>query len=163
MPPRVPAELDLEAPEYEEDIGDLSPYINFPSSTSSRASSSTVSSSLAESHPRNIYTDDEDLDQDIPLANDLSPVSAETPKKSNFSLPLPSPSSPSLVPKRPSQFLRSQTLPRGFVLEKERIPRRIQTEINALPVDPVSVAKMQRWILGIAVGELISFLYIFHI
>lgn len=154
MAPRVPAELKLEAPEYEEDIGDLSPYMSFPSSTSSRASSSTLSSSIAESHPRNTSTHDhdDDLDHDIPSSNNLFPGSVETPKKSTFSLPLPSPSSPFLappnVPKRPSQISRSHTLPRNFQLEKEQNVRPLNTEINALPVDPVSIAKMQRWILG---------------
>ncbi|KAF8969105.1 hypothetical protein BDZ97DRAFT_264108 [Flammula alnicola] len=147
MAPRHPTALNLEPPVDEEDIGDLSPYLSLPSSTSSRASSST---SIGTSSPRAL-TDDE-LDSDIPLSSHTTPGAPDTPR---FTLQLPSPSSPSLskFPSRP-HVLRSNTLPRTFQVERESTePRQIHTEINALHVDSISVSKMQRWILGIAVVE----------
>ena len=47
MPPHVPAELKLDGPLYEEDIGDLSPYVALPLSTSSRTSSTTINTSYS--------------------------------------------------------------------------------------------------------------------
>lgn len=153
MPPRIPAGLQLNTPQYEEDIGDLSPYLVLPSSTSSRASSSTIASSLAECSPRNNYAADE-FDSDIPLSSHITPGSVETPKRLAFSSrQLPS-ASPSLAtfPSSP-EIRRSHTLPRTFQIEKEAVePRLIHTEINALAVDAVSIGKMRRWILAIAVG-----------
>ena len=136
MPPHIPSELKLDSPPYEEDIGDLSPYFALPSSTSSQASSTTINSSFSA------YTPTED---DIQLG---SPRTIRTPRKDSFSVHLPSPSSPSLskFPSVPRQLSRSQTLPR------KQPQRQIQTEISALAVEPVSVAKMHRWIMGIAVG-----------
>ncbi|CAA7266811.1 unnamed protein product [Cyclocybe aegerita] len=146
MPPNIPSELKLDQPLYEEDIGDLSPYLALPSSTSSRASSATTSSSYS---PRN-YTEEE-LDSDIPLSSKDSPV---TPRTGSFSFH--SPSSPSLAKfaARHRQVSCSQTLPRLFQTEKRSsTPRKIQVEINALTVDSSSIEKMHRWILGIAVVE----------
>ncbi|KDR78789.1 hypothetical protein GALMADRAFT_118246 [Galerina marginata CBS 339.88] len=151
MPPRVPSELKLDPPLDEEDISDLSPYLSLPSSTSSRASSSTIGSSLTSSR-----NDDFEFDSDIPLSSEITPGNPETPKKLSFSLQLPSPSSPTLSKFLPEshQISRSQTLPRGFQREKEHAePRRIHSEINSLAVDQVSVQRMRRWILGIAVVE----------
>ncbi|KAJ3514657.1 hypothetical protein NLJ89_g2253 [Agrocybe chaxingu] len=117
MPPNIPSELKLDQPLYEEDIGDLSPYIVLPSSTSSQASSATASSSYS---PRN-YTEEE-LDSDIPLSSKESPV---TPRTGSFNFH--SPSSPSLA--RLATEKRSST------------PRQIQAEINALAVDSPSMEK----------------------
>ncbi|KAF8183395.1 hypothetical protein BJ912DRAFT_1023213 [Pholiota molesta] len=79
--------LNLEAPEREEDIGLLSPYLALPSATSSQASS---------------------------------------------------------FPDRPAQLSRSSTLPDAH---------KIREELKALSEDPSSIAKMRRWIMGIAVVE----------
>ncbi|KAF8150895.1 hypothetical protein B0H34DRAFT_666138 [Crassisporium funariophilum] len=155
MPPHVPTELKLDSPLYEEDIGDLSPYLPLPSSTSSRASSTTIGSSIAASSPRNNFTDEEQ-ELDIPLSSRQSPGTITTPRKQLFGFQLASPSSPSLAkfPARPRQLSRSHTLPRVFQIEKkDSVPRAVHAEINALAVDPVSVAKMRRWIMGIAVVE----------
>lgn len=151
MPPNVPAHLKLEPPEYEEDIGDLSPYLVLPSSTSSRTSSSSISASSL----RNALSDD-DLDYADPFSSHTSPGSIETPKRLTFSLQYSSPSSPSLSSPlvKPRRLSRSQILPRVSQAEKGIVEARIiHTEINALAVDPVSTEKMRRWILGIAVGE----------
>ena len=156
MAPHVPSELKLDPPLDEEDIGDLSPYLALPSSTSSRASSSTVGSSLAAYSPRNNWSDDEFDALDVPLSNHTSPEAVETPRKQVFSFQLLSPSSPSLskFPSKPRELARSQTLPRTFQIEKRNsLPRPIRNEIIALEVDPASVEKMQQWIFGIAVGE----------
>ena len=156
MAPHVPSELKLDPPLDEEDIGDLSPYLALPSSTSSRASSSTVGSSLATYSPRNNWSDDELDASDVPLSGDITPETVDTPRKQVFSVQLLSPSSPTLskFPSRPRELARSQTLPRTFQKEKRNsLSRPIRNEIIALEVDPVSVEKMQQWILGIAVGE----------
>jgi len=156
MAPHVPSELKLDPPLYEEDIGDLSPYLALPSSTSSRASSSTVGSSLATYSPRNNWSDDELNSSCVQLSSSATSETVETPRKQVFSVQLPSPSSPSLskFPSRPRELARSQTLPRTFQIEKRSsLSRSIHNEIIALEVDPVSVERMQQWILGIAVGE----------
>jgi len=155
MAPHVPSELNLEPPLYEEDIGDLSPYLALPSSTSSRASSSTVGSSLTTYSPRT-WSDDELNSSFVQPSSSATSETVETPRKQVFSVQLLSPSSPSLskFPSRPRELARSQTLPRTFQTEKRSsLPRPIHNEIIALEVDPVSVEKMQQWILGIAVGE----------
>ncbi|KIM35253.1 hypothetical protein M413DRAFT_20781 [Hebeloma cylindrosporum] len=147
--------LKLDHPIYEEDIGDLSPYLALPSSTSSRASSSTVGSSVA-ARSRNNWSDDELDASDLHLSSRITPETVDTPRKQVFSVQLLSPSSPSLskFPSRPLELARSQTLPRTFQIEKRSsLPRPIRNEIIALEVDPVSVEKMQHWILGIAVVE----------
>jgi hypothetical protein len=154
MAPHPPSELKLDVPLYEEDIGDLSSYLRLPSSTSSMASSSTLGSSLATLSPQNPWADDELDASDVPLSSHITPGSLDTPRKQTFSVQLPSPSSPSLstFPSKPRGLSRSQTLPRTFLTDKP-LPRPVRNEINALGVDPVSVEKMQCWILGIAVGQ----------
>jgi len=148
MPSHIPPQLKLDSPVYEEDIGDLSPYLALPSSTSSRASSATINSSIASSS--SVITDDE-------LDLEVSPSSSGTPRKQSFGLDLDHSSSSHSLAKfvtKPRQLSRSQTLPRVPQLKKEdSSPRPLRNGINALEVDPISVAKIRRWILGIAVGE----------
>ena len=127
MPPNIPSQLKLEPPVYEEDIGDLSPYLSLPSTTSSTASLATINSSI--SSPR--FTTDDELDH---------PTSSGTPRNQSFGF-TPSSASYSLT-------TRSQDL-----LQKDSSPRPLCKEIDALQVDPISIAKIRRWILGIAVGE----------
>ncbi|KAF8813388.1 DUF1630-domain-containing protein [Phlegmacium glaucopus] len=148
MPSHIPSQLKLDSPVYEEDIGDLSPYLVLPSSTSSRASSATINSSIPSSSS---FTTDDELDRDI------SPSNSGTPRKRSFGLHLdPSNSSHSFAKlvTKPHQLAHSQTLPGAPQLEKEDLSSRpLRNEIDALEVDPVSVAKIRRWILGIAVVE----------
>ena len=151
MAPRHPTELNLDDAAYEEDIGDGSPYLAIPSSTSSRASSSTSFSDA--SSPRTLPTDDE---YDIPIGSAMSPDVLDTPTNIKFSVQLPSPSSPSLATfsGRPFQIERAATLPDDLHTEKKRSTvREIQEELRALPRDNASIANMRRWIMGIAVGE----------
>ena len=144
MPSHIPSQLKLDAPVDEEDIGDLSPYLVLPSSTSSRASSATINSSTASSPG---FTTEDELDIEI------SPDSSGTPKKRSFGLHLGPPSSSYSLPARPRELSRFQA-PHVSQLEKEdSSPRPLRNKINALEIDPISVAKVQRWILGIAVGE----------
>ncbi|KAF9480001.1 DUF1630-domain-containing protein [Pholiota conissans] len=153
MAPRYPTILNLEAPELEEDIGDLSPYLSLPSSTSSQASSSTstfgASTSLAG------LTDGE-LDDVIPIGSTLALDTLDTPTNTRFPRQLPSPSVPSLsnLPERPQQISRSTTVPETLHLKKEssRV-HKVREELQALSRDPATVAKMRRWIMGIAVVE----------
>lgn len=125
----------------EEDIGDLSPYLPLPSTTSSRASSrasiATINSSSCSNTSPGLTIDDE-LDH---------PSSSGTPRNQSFGFYLtPSNDSYSLT----TNVSRSQDLP---PVQKDSSPRPLCKEIDALEVDPVSVAKIRRWILGIAVGE----------
>lgn len=121
MPSNIPSQLKLEPPVHEEDIGDLSPYLSLPSTTSS-ASLPTISSSTSSP---GFTTDDE---SDHP--------SSGTPRNQSFGF-------------TPSGA-RSQGLP---PVQKDSSPTPLSKEIDALQVDPISVAKIRRWILGIAVGE----------
>ena len=134
MPSHIPSQLKLDPPVFEEDIGDLSPYLALPS-TSSRASSVTINSSTSSPG----FTTDDELDH---------PTSSGTPRKQSFGFHLtPSSSSHSLA----TSVSRSQGL---LPVQKEgSSPRPLRKEIDALEVDPISVAKIRRWILGIAVGE----------
>lgn len=153
MAPRHPTQLILEDPEYEEDIGDLSPYLSLPSSTSSRASSSTSFSGT--SSPRTLPTDDEDIIA-FHTRDAASPDALNTPTNTKFSFQLPSLSSPSVVssPGRPLEISRANSLPDSTLAEKERsAPRQMREELKALSQDSVSIAKMRRWIMGIAVGK----------
>lgn len=138
MPSNIPSQLVLEPPVYEEDIGDLSPYLSLPSATSSRTSLATTinSSSFSISSPG--FATDDELDH---------PSSSGTPRNQSFGFHLTSPSaSYSLT----TSVSRSQSLP---PVQKDSSPRPLCKEIDALEVDPVFVAKIRRWILGIAVGE----------
>ena len=125
MPSHVPAELKLDEPVYEEDICDLSPYSLLPSSTTS----TTINSSLGSYSPRSIL-----LEDDIPMSgNDMYHMLLKTPKRSLFnSLPTQSSS----------------------LHAHDKQPRKLQMELDSLGVDPVVIAKLQRWVLGIAVGVL---------
>lgn len=153
MAPRQPTGLNLEAPEREEDIGDLSPYLSLPSATSSQASSST--STFNTSSPRLILTDGE-IEDEIPIGNTMASDILDTPTNTKFKFQLPS-SSPSLArfPDRPAQLSRSNTLPDSLQRSKkdDSEAHKIREELKALPEDPSSIAKMRRWIMGIAVGE----------
>ncbi|SRR6266540_5200677 len=120
MPSRVPAELKLNEPVYEEDIGDLSPYAVLPLSTSS----TTINSSLGGYSPRSILTED----SDIPLSSNNMYYMLKTPKRGSFS-----------------------SLPQ-LLYTHDKQPRKLQKEFDSLGVDPAAIAKMQRWVLGIAVG-----------
>jgi hypothetical protein len=135
MPSNIPSQLKLEPPVDEEDIGDLSPYLSLQSTTSSRVSLATINSSITSP---GFTTDDELVDH---------PSSSGTPRNQSFSFHLtPSSDSYSLT----TSVSRSQDLP---PVQKDPSPRLLRKEIDALEVDPVSVAKIRRWILGIAVGE----------
>jgi hypothetical protein len=137
MPSNIPSQLKLEPPVDEEDIGDLSPYLSLPSTTtSSRASLATInSSSYSITSPG--FTTDDGLDH---------PSSSGTPRNRSFGFHL-TPSSDSFSLR--TNVSRSQERP----VQKDPSPRPLCKEIDALEVDPVSVAKIRRWILGIAVGE----------
>ncbi|KAF9532638.1 hypothetical protein CPB83DRAFT_784718 [Crepidotus variabilis] len=149
MPPNIPAKLNLDPPEYEEDIGDLSPYAALPLTTST--TSTTLGSSISGFSPRS-YREEDGHDSDIPQSAHDEYATIRTPKKGAFGTQLHSPSSPSLVKPSPTRRVsRSQTLPRGFNTDKT--PRKVQTEISALDIDLTAVTKMRRWILGIAVVE----------
>ena len=134
MPSNIPSQLKLEPPVYEEDIGDLSPYLSLPSTTSSSASLATINSSSYSTSSPGFATDDElELDR---------PSSSGTPRNPSFGFHLTPPSTSSSlttsVSRSPVQKDSSPPLCKG---------------ISALEVDPASVAKMRRWILGVAVGE----------
>ena len=132
MPSHIPSQLKLDPPVFEEDIGDLSPYLALPS-TSSRASSVTISSTSSPG-----FTTDDELDH----------PSNSTPKKQSFGFHLsPSSSSYSLATSD-SRF--QGPLP---VQKEDSSQRPLRKEIDVLEVDPISVAKVRRWILGIAVGQ----------
>ena len=136
MPSHIPSQLKLDSPVYEEDIGDLTPYSALPSS---RASSATINSSIASTPG---CTTDNEVDEEI------SPNGSGTPRKQSFGFHLAPSSSHSLSTRsRP----RPQVLPP--VQKEDSSPRPLRKEIDALEVDPISVAKIRRWILGIAVGE----------
>jgi hypothetical protein len=142
MPPNIPSQLNLKPPVDEEDIGDLSPYLSLPSTTSSRASIATInSSSCSIASPG--FTREYELDH---------PSTSGTPRNESFGFHLtPSSDSYSLT----TNSSRSQGLPS---VQKDSSPRPLYKEIDALEIDPVSVAKIRRWILGIAVGESILLL-----
>ena len=138
MPSNIPSQLELEPPVDEEDIGDLSPYLSLPSTTTgSRASLATInSSSYSITFPG--FTKDDGLDH---------PSSSGTLRNQSFGSHFtPSSDSYSLT----TSVSRSQELP---PVQKDPSPRPLCKEVDALEVDPVSVAKIRRWILGIAVGE----------
>ena len=120
MPSNIPSQLMLEPPVHEEDIGDLSPYLSLPSTTSS-ASLATINSSTSSP---GFTTDDESVHP-----------SSGTPRNQSFG------------------FTPSSTQGLPPVIQKNSSPTPLCKEINALQVDPISVAKIRRWILGIAVGE----------
>lgn len=125
----MPAQLKLEPPVFEEDIGDLSPYLALPSTTS-RASSVTINSSTSSPG----FTTDDELDH---------PSSSGTPRTQSFD---PSSFSHSLA----IAVSHSQSL---ISAQEGSSPRPLRQKIDALEVDPISVARIRRWILGIAVGE----------
>ena len=140
MPSNIPSQLELEPPVDEEDIGDLSPYLSLPSTTTgSRASLATInSSSYSITFPG--FTKDDGLDH---------PSSSGTLRNQSFGSHLtPSSDSYSLT----TSVSRSQVRDPPTV-QKDTSPRPLCREIEALEVDPESVAKIRRWILGIAVGE----------
>ncbi|KAG6846450.1 hypothetical protein H0H93_013892, partial [Arthromyces matolae] len=65
---------------------------------------------------------------------------------------LASPSSPSLSRlKRPALLTRSVTLPRVTPIESK--PRRRQAELDQHPLEPETIEKIRRWIIGIAIGS----------
>jgi len=146
MPASVPSELKLEEPEYEEDIGDLSPYLPELTSTSSRASSATISSFAAKS-PR--------IDGDGKAGTSRG---TEEHKHFAYGFTAPSTSSPSIstfanTPGATRMSRSTKTLPRTFQIDKEKLALRpLHNAINALSVTDLSIPKLQRWILGIAVG-----------
>ena len=143
MPSNIPSHLKLEhePPVDEEDIGDLSPYLSLPSTTSSRASLATINSSSCSTSSPGFTTDDE-LDHSI---------SSGTPRNQSFGFHLTPPSaSYSLT----TSVSRSHGL---LPVQKDFSPRPLCKEIEALEVDPLCVAKIRRWILGIAVGEWVCF------
>jgi hypothetical protein len=163
MAPRQPTGLNLEAPEREEDIGLLSPYLALPSATSSQASSST--STFSTSSPRLILTDGE-FEDEIPIGNAMASSDVlNTPTNTRFMHQLPS-SSPALArfPDRPAQLSRSSTLPDGFQHSKkdDSQAHKIREELKALSEEPSSIAKMRRWIMGIAVGKRMSWGQMFY-
>ena len=130
----TPSQLKLDPPVFEEDIGDLSPYLALPSADS-RASSASINSFTSSPG----FTTDDELDH---------PSSPETPRKQSFGFHLaPSNSSHSLAASvsRPQDTLPLQ---RG-----DSSPRPLRKEIDALEVNSMSVTNIRRWILGIAVGE----------
>lgn len=126
MPPRIPSNLKLDPPVYEEDIGDLSPYLALPSSTSSRTSSTTINSSI-----------DDESDNGL---------SAGTPREQSFGFHLTASSSS-------HSSETSYHPPVAQSMSEHSSPRPLRNEINALQVDPASIAKIRRWILGLAVGK----------
>ena len=141
MPSNIPSQLNLEPPVDEEDIGDLSPYLSLPSTTSSRASSRA---SLATIYSSNCSTTSPGFTKDDELDH---PSSSGTPRNQSSDFHLtPSNDSYSLT----TSVSRFQDLP---PVQKDSSPRPLCKEIDALEVDPVSVVKIRRWILGIAVGE----------
>ena len=144
MPSNIPSQLNIEPPVDEEDIGDLSPYLSFPSTTSSRASSSV---SLATINSSSCSNTSPKLTKDHEFDHDDDPSSSGTPRNQFFAFHLtPSNDSYSLT----TNVSRSQGLP---PVQKDSSTRPLCKEIDALEVDPVSVAKIRRWILGIALGE----------
>ncbi len=83
----------------------------------------------------------------LSLSFDLPPSSPAISLKSAFG----SPSSPELIKVlRPTALSRSQTLPR--VPQTEIKPRRGSSGIEGLDVDDDVLAKIRRWILGVAIG-----------
>jgi hypothetical protein len=115
----------------EEDIGNLSPYSlhNSPSST-------TVGSSNG----------DPTTDEPVSEYPYVAPGSEETPTQSTFSTQLLSPS----LTRRNDNMLpisRARTLPVDI-----RSPPS-SSEISKLDVDASQVAKMRRWILGVAIVD----------
>lgn len=139
MPSNIPSQLklELEPPVDEEDIGDLSPYLLLPSTTSSRASLATINSSSYSNTSHGFTTDDE-LDH---------PSGSGTPTNQSFGFHLAPPSVSYSLTTRVSC---SQDFPPE---QRDLSPRPLRKEIDELEIDPVSVAKIRRWILGIAVGE----------
>ncbi|KAK0434313.1 hypothetical protein EV421DRAFT_1840584 [Armillaria borealis] len=84
----------------------------------------------------------------LSLSFDLPPSSPAISLKSAFG----SPSSPDLIRVlRPSALSRSQTLPR--VPQTEIKPRRGSSGIEGLDVDDDVLAKIRRWILGVAIVD----------
>ena len=146
MPSHIPSQLKLDQPVYEEDIVDLSPYFALPVSSSSRASSATINSSITSSI--GFTTDDESLDFEN------SPSSSGTPRKQTFGFHLaPSNSSHSLTTRSHHISCPQARLSVPQLGNEDSSPRSLRVEIDALEVNPISVAQIRRWILGIAVGE----------
>src|SRR5882757_7597399 len=114
----MPAQLNLEPPVFEEDIGDLGAYLALPS-TISRASSVTINSS--NSSPG--FTTDDELDH---------PSSSGTARTQSFG---PSSSSHSLS----IGVSRFQSL---ISAQEGSSPRPLRQKIDALEVDPISVARI---------------------
>ena len=135
MPSNVLSQLKLEPPVYEEDIGDLSPYLSLPS-TISRASLATINSSTSSPG----FTTDDELDH---------PSSSGTLRNQSFGFYLTPPSASYSLK---TSVSRCQGLP-PVTVQQDSSPRLLCKEIDTLEVDPISVAKIRRWILGIAVGE----------
>ena len=133
MPSNIPSQLKLEPPVYEEDIGDLSPYLSLPSTISSSTSLATINSSICSTSSPGFATDDE-LD---------CPSSSGTPRNPSFGFHLDPPSASSSL---------TTSVSRSPV-QKDSSPTPLCKGIGALEVDPVSVAKIRRWILGVAIGE----------
>ncbi|KAJ7510496.1 hypothetical protein B0H11DRAFT_2216285 [Mycena galericulata] len=80
-----------------------------------------------------------------PAVTTTSPVLAR--KNSLDSLPLPSPTKSG----RPGGLSRSHTLPRVTQLETKS--RRKNSELDALVVEPDVLARIRRWILGVAIVD----------
>lgn len=138
MPSHVPAELELTSPLYEEDIGDLSPYVALPLSASSRTSSTTLTTSESYSTRSTLVRNEFDSDH-VFGANEAHRM--DSLRRAFLSTNSRSPSLSSLpIPSLPAQT------------PAQKLPRKFQSEFDALIVDSDAVAKMRRWILGIAVG-----------
>ena len=91
--------------------------------------STTINSSLGGYSPRSIQPED-----DVPMSgHDMYHMLSRTPKRGLFG-----------------------SLPSSSLQTHDKQPLKLQMELDSLGVDPVAIAKMQRWVLGIAVGVYLS-------
>lgn len=136
----------------EADIGDFhNTYLHIPTSNLSLVSGSSTTPSSASPSLINLREEE--------ALRDASQPQNGAQRKTSLGGHIVSPSSPSLVrtfsvadnPLRPA-FARSLSLPR--VVEAKQRKRLV--DVDSLVVEPEAIQKLQRWIMGIAIGELFS-------